>query len=291
MKAGLLPSEPQVTFVEQRLPKEWRKFVDQFPGSERNQATASWYLDPAVAVQKREVHRRLIYAWARDLEIKRYLKTDLFEEANGPDQLLFGLFPDEARAVALDISLETVRRAWRRGGRNFLALAADARHVPLRPVSMDLIISTSTLDHLAHESELTSALKELAALLRPGGRLVITMDNLENPLYRPMRWAFRLGWLPVQIGHTTNMEGLCRALASAGLEVTGRSWLLHNPRLLTTVLCLGLRKALGRRADGPIRLMLNTFTLLDRVPVRRWSACFIAACAVRRPQPERLPDP
>jgi len=287
VKTGSQHSESQITQIEQRLPKDWRKHVRQFSGSEENERTSPWYLDPAVAVQKREVHRRFIHACVQGLEVKRFLKTDLFEEANGPDQLLFDLFPPEVEALGLDISFETVRRAWQRGGKNFLALAADLRHVPQRPGSMDLIISTSTLDHLENANEMSSALSELAALLRPGGRLIITVDNLENPLYRPMRWASRRGWLPFELGYTTSMQGLCRALESAGLEVTDRAWLLHNPRLLTTALCLGLRKVLGRRADGPIRFMLNTFALLNRLPLRRWTACFIAACAVRRTKPPR----
>jgi len=122
----------------------------------------------------------------------------------------------------------------------------------------------------------------VAGLLRPGGLLIVTLDNLENPLYRPLRWASRRGWTPFSLCYTVSMKGLTRALTGIGLEVTHTELLLHNPRGVTTLLCLALRKLLGRRADLPVRALLGAFSLLGRLPSRRWTACFIAACA-RRP--------
>ena len=65
--------------------------------TERSQASnpsssRSWYLDPLVASQKREEFQRLITAWSQGSNLRSVLKTDLFEEANGVDQLLFDSF-------------------------------------------------------------------------------------------------------------------------------------------------------------------------------------------------------
>jgi hypothetical protein len=48
----------------------------------------SWYLDPFLGRLKRHAHLTLIRRWGGVPEHGRVLKTDLFEEANGPDRLL-----------------------------------------------------------------------------------------------------------------------------------------------------------------------------------------------------------
>jgi hypothetical protein len=66
-----------------------------------------------------------------------------------------------------------------------------------------------------------------------------------------------------------------------GLEPEGRDWLLHNPRGVSTVLFLALRRLLGRRADGAVRALLAAFDLLGRLPTRAATACFHAVSARR----------
>ena len=245
--------------------------------------SCSWYLDPVAAEQKGRVHRELVHRWANGLEIRTFLKTDLFEEANGADQILFDLYPPESRAVGMDLVEATASRARQRSPNPSLRfLVCDIRHPALKPGSLDLIVSTSTLDHLENAEEFEACLAEVAGLLRPGGLLIVTLDNLENPLYRPLRWASRRGWTPFPLGYTVSMKGLTRALTGIGLEVTHTELLLHNPRVVTTLLCLAFRKLLGRRADLPVRALLGIFSLLGHLPSRRWTACFIAACA-RKP--------
>jgi hypothetical protein len=66
-----------------------------------------------------------------------------------------------------------------------------------------------------------------------------------------------------------------------GLEPEGRDWLLHNPRGVSTVLFLALRRLLGRRADGAVRALLAAFDLLGRLPTRAATASFQAVAARR----------
>ncbi len=246
-------------------------------------ASASWYLDPAVARQKRQVHRELIHRWARGLEVRAFLKTDLFEEANGADQILFDLYSPSAQAVGMDLSAATVRRA---AGNcpnpSARFLVCDIRRPALRPGCLDLIVSTSTLDHLENAAEFRASLAELAGLLREGGLLIVTLDNPGNPLYRPLRWASRRGWVPFPLGYTASMSELNRLLTGLGLEVVGNDWLLHNPRMISTLFWLGLRKLFGKKADRAIPAILTLLDKLGQLPTRRWTACFVAACA-RRP--------
>ncbi len=243
----------------------------------------SWYLDRLVAEQKRSVHQELVRRWTRGVEIRRVLKTDVFEEANGPDQILFDLFPAHVAVLGIDVAWQTVWRARDKcphPGTRFLA--SDIRNLPLRPDSIDVIVSASTLDHFDAEADFVAALEEVSRVLRPGGVMVITLDNPSNPLYGALRWASRHGWAPFRLGYTPTLAGLVRHLEQTGLEVSDTDVLIHNVRGVSTLLFLALRRLLGRRADAPIRMLMAAFAAFGRLPTRRFTACFVAACA-RRP--------
>jgi SAM-dependent methyltransferase len=240
----------------------------------------SWYLDPLVARQKRDRHLALLRAWWAGGSAV-VLKTDLFEEANGADELLSS-FPTDARIVGMDVVPTTVVRARARGVRRALFLATDVRHLALASASVNLVFSNSTLDHFDEASDLDASLGELVRVLRPGGRLIVTLDNPRNPFYRVLRWVTRRGWSPVTLGHTMTRQDLADAMHRAGVEIEGSEVLIHNPRLVSTVLFIALRRALRSHADGPIRFLLGAFDRLGRLPTREYTACFVAVCG-RKP--------
>jgi len=207
----------------------------------------------------------------------------VFEEAYGEDQILFDLLPEARRVVGMDVAWSTARAARQRcPAGSFFFLAGDVRELGFPSGTFDLVVSTSTLDHFDSRAELRAAIRELARVLRPGGTLVITLDNPANPTYYLLRWMSRFSWAPFSLGRTASAAELNRSLREAGMEVLGNDWLIHNPRLLSTAIFLGLRRALGAHADTPIRGLLKIFALLGRLPTRRFSACFVAACARKR---------
>jgi SAM-dependent methyltransferase len=230
------------------------------------------------------VHQRLVRRWLNGATPHSILKTDVFEEAFGRDQLLFDLFPQAGLVVGMDIDPAHVAAARRRAPpRNFSFLATDVRRTAFRPSSFDLILSNSTLDHFQTPEELHVAIRELARLLRPGGTLIVTLDNPRNPLYRALRWLSRRRFAPFSLGRTASRRQLNAWLEDSGLIVTANDWLIHNPRLVSTALFLALRRTLGRSADPPIRALLRLFNLLGRLPTRSLTACFVAACAHKPP--------
>jgi len=86
-----------------------------------------------------------------------------------------------ARWLVIDLSLGMLLVA---RGRAALVVAADLARPPLRPASCALVCAfTSLLD------EVPRALRELAALVQPGGRLVVSFLRAEAPRSLPLRVA------------------------------------------------------------------------------------------------------
>jgi SAM-dependent methyltransferase len=248
----------------------------------------NWYLDPLVAQQKRELHLRWI---ARNVpatsRIRSVLKTDLFEEAYGRDELLFTLPFDADLKIGLDLDGGTVVRAESRG-HGCCFLNADVRHLPLGDGCLDVVLSNSTLDHFVAEQDIEQSLRELARVLKTGGILLVTLDNPRNPLFLLFRAA--VGWLGLSypLGKTLSRRKLLRMLNDAGLEAESTDWLIHNPRFVSTLLFLALRRMLGAGADGSIRWLLAAFSRLGHLPTRGFTGAFVGACA-RKPGQQASP--
>ena len=241
----------------------------------------NWYLDPLAAAQKRDVHR----AWIQRnippyLQIRSILKTDLFEEAYGSDELLFSLPLDADLKIGCDLSLATVARAEVRGrDSGCRCVTADVRRLPLPDQCIDVVLSNSTLDHFDTEADIEESLRELTRVLKPGGVLLVSLDNPHNPFFLLLRSALPWTGLAYRLGKTLPRSELLRILREAGLEVQSSELLIHNPRFLSTLLFLGLRRLFGRWADSPIRWLLGAFSLLGKLPTRALTGVFIAACA------------
>jgi len=245
-----------------------------------DESTDSWYLDPLAAVQKRNANLGFIRRWSEGFQAETLVKTDLFEEANGLDRILFDLNCGQSRTLGFDICVPTAVRAGKRGrGSGVGLMAADARTLPLADSSVDLIVSTSTLDHFDHAAEFEASIKDLARILRPGGRLLLTLDNPSNPTYQVLRLACRIPGAPFSLGYTPNKRRLVENLESVGLRPRGWESLLHNPRLLSTLLFLAMRRTMGSRAEGAVSFALKSFAKLERLPTRNLTSCFNAVCA------------
>ena len=154
----------------------------------------------------------------------------------------------------MDVSISTAKRAYNRFRNLGLnAVNCDLRQQPFSTAAFDLVISPSSLDHFETRQDFVVALRELTRLVKPGGILVITLDNPSNPLYHILRWASKNRLAPFPLGYTETATALEKDVRGLGFEVLGRDWLLHNPRGVSTLLFLSLRKTLGLRADRPIR--------------------------------------
>jgi UDP-N-acetylmuramoyl-tripeptide--D-alanyl-D-alanine ligase len=210
------------------------------------------------------------------------LKTDLFEEALGNDSLVRAI---PSGFVGMDLSPDILKAARRRSP-DARVVRADVRQLPMAGAALDGVISTSTLDHFHDPADLTLSLNELGRVLRPGGRLLLTLDNPLNPLLalrNVLPHSFRLsaGLTPYYVGYTCGPAQLERLLGEAGFEVRETAAILHFPRVLAALLGPALKLAGLDAMDTRILRLLQRAEILQRLPTRWFTGHYVAMVAVR----------
>lgn len=232
------------------------------------------------------VNAALLERWLPPGRVGRVLKTDLFDEAFGD-----GLFPMlAARAesvVGMDISA-SICEAARRRHPGLETLQADVRRLPLDDGSFDAVVSVSTLDHFESRDEIRGGLSELARVLRPGGQLLLTLDNPVNPIIflrnaLPLRWLMGLHVVPYYVGATCGPRRLTQYVNELGLDVRETAAIMHCPRVLAVPLARGLARIASARAKERFLRALLAFEKLASWPTRFLSGHFVA---IRATKPE-----
>lgn len=141
-----------------------------------------------------------------------------------------------AEVVALDIDHDAVAQtraiastmtATGEAPAAWVTVRGDANRLPFPDASFDRVICAETLEHLPSDGV---AIEELARVLRPGGRLAVTV---------PRRWPERICWAlsdeyhEVAGGHVRiyRASELAARIASTGLVPAGRhhAHALHSP--------------------------------------------------------------
>lgn len=210
----------------------------------------------------------------------RALKTDLFDEATTGG--VVPVMSEVAGAVAgIDIASDVADAARVRHPR-LETRVADVRRLPFDDASFDLVVSLSTLDHLASPREIEGALRELVRVLAPGGTLAVTIDNGANPVVAlrnalpagPLR---RAGAVAYEVGPTVGPRQLERLVVSAGARPRAREALMHCPRLPAVVAA----RRVGPGAEARFLRAARRFEGLARLPTRYATGYFAAVIADR----------
>lgn len=104
------------------------------------------------------------------------------------------------------------------------------------PEQFDVVLSSSVLEYV---DDLERELARVARVLKPGGRLIVSMPNADS-LYRKIeRLAFRLTGRPRYFAHVRNvptMASLTRQLEALGLRVVECEYFADPPGLAGRVI-------------------------------------------------------
>jgi len=229
------------------------------------------------------VNAALLAHWLSVEPASRVLKTDLFDEAVSQGLAPF-LRERAGQMVGIDIASRIAAEARRRAP-DIIAACGDVRQLPFATASFDVVVSISTLDHFEHREDILVALREICRVLRPGGRLFLTLDNAANPIIAlrqalPQHWLRALRVTPYAIGATLGPRGLRQLLSGLPLGIETYSAALHCPRALAVAQANRLRDASLVRQQRFLRSLGHWERLADW-PTRWLSGYYIALSARR----------
>ncbi len=190
--------------------------------------------------------RELYASWVRRYlkpkgPLARALKTDSFEETRG-SEVVDALSRHYGHVVMIDLAHSVLRQsAARLQNVSSDRVQTAAQQLPFCPDSFDAVISLSTLDHFGSTEEISQSLRELRDLTKPGGELLLTLDNAANPVVRlrnglPFEILRRLSISPYRYGVTLGPTALREALEAAGWRVRTLTPVVHAPRVLSVAL-------------------------------------------------------
>lgn len=234
------------------------------------------------------IYRGLIVAWSPPGGGSTGLKTDLFEEAISPHHPFSDL---PHGSLGIDLSPAVVRAArdrLRGENRDYRFLVGDLRRLPLRSGAVQTILSGSSIDHFRDRRELDAALLELTRVLSPGGTLILTLDNPQNPVVwirnrLPFSLLKRLG-LPYFVGATCSLREARRRLEEAGLTVTHMTTAVHAPRAPAIWVTRQAERMRWLFVQRALRSLLESCEVMRRWPTSLRTGYYIA---LRAEKPSR----
>jgi ubiquinone/menaquinone biosynthesis C-methylase UbiE len=187
--------------------------------------------------------------------------------------------------IGIDVSVLTLRAANTRHC-SLQAIGADVRHLPFATGYFDVIISNSTLDHFETQDDIIKSIEELHRVLKRGGHLLITLDNLANPIIGlrnilPFPLLSRLGLVPYYVGASLGPYRLRRILRDVGFEIIQVQAVMHCPRIFAVIIARFLAKYTGDKTHKKFLRILLAFERLGIFPTRFLTGNFIAVKAMK----------
>jgi len=211
-------------------------------------------------------------------------KTDIIEAALGPQrpeerlgldlgcglgQQCRALAARGHRLVGVDAALGLLRQA---RAHEVSVAAADALRLPFRDGTFDFVYTIGVLHHLRDADAQSAAAREVARVLKPGGKFIVHETNPHNPLFR-----FYMGYIFPMV-RTIDEGTECWIPPGFWSRLPG--WTSSDIRYFTFLPDF-IPRALMRPA-------LQVERLLERSALGRFSVHYVAV--QRRSVPETRPD-
>ncbi|HEX7486687.1 MAG TPA: methyltransferase domain-containing protein [Vicinamibacterales bacterium] len=233
-----------------------------------------------------ENERRLFVEHFPPLEGLRILKTDLWDEAKNT-RILAWASQQGARVYGIDVSEPTVIQARAAfDGAPLHGAVADVRELPFCTASFDAIYSMGTIEHVR---DFERALKEMARVLRPGGRAIVGVPNRHDPFLRPLVAAAlqALGLYAYGYEKSFSRRALRQMLERSGFTVVAETAILFIPGWLRMLdlACYSWCRPLAAVTGA----LVWPFAFLDRhLPAVRRHGYLLATVAIK---PDREGEP
>ena len=186
------------------------------------------------------VNQALLMRWLLNGQMENLLKTDLFDEAVS-DGLSSLLNVRSKRVFYIDTSFEVHRRAKRRHPNlqtieNRCALPTlcwMARLMESFPIRRSIISNPLMI--------LSSACKNSIVCFDQGGQMILTLDNLANPIILlrnglPFHLLYCMKIVPYYVGVTLGPHRLQRLLKEIGFKVLEVDTIMHCPRVFAVAI-------------------------------------------------------
>jgi ubiquinone/menaquinone biosynthesis C-methylase UbiE len=185
----------------------------------------------------------------------------------------------EADLVGIDVSQDRVDATRRdlSGFPRVCVMQGDSQQLPFDDNSFDHAVCSEVLEHLPDDAQ---AVRELARVVRPGGRIVITVPAADFPFsWDPPNWVLkRLGgaqlkgerpWSGIWYGHRRlyRFTDLRSLVEGAGLEVVEERGLTSRTPPFAHFLLYGVGKPLLQSGLLPQRLRRQADRMSDK-PVK-----------------------
>ncbi len=239
----------------------------------------------------KDIYQRLKDRWLDSTEQGLTLKTDLYDEAVSAYNIIPLFGNQNGHIIGTDVSFEVAVAAKQRmadewNGWNNIAVS-DARVQAFKSGVFDRIISNSTLDHFPEKRDLIKSLKELCRILKPGGVLIIALDNPWNPVVflrniLPHRLLRLFGVIPFYMGVTLSRPELVSELELNGFKVSDSSAIVHSPRILAIWTGHIFNRLGSKKITAYFHRFLRAFELLEKFPAKFITGYYVAVKAVKR---------